>query len=168
VTSSERSATVAISSSCGSIERDLHSSPLPLHRRVQRLADPPYGVADEVHADIGIVLVRRADETSIGLAHQVAERYPAILVLLGNRKREPEVGANELGPGSFPHIIARGAAHLARKILLLQRRQNRLPTQLIDVQIQQIAVVVCRVHRSPPALEAPDLVFQNSTIDCRA
>src|SRR4029078_2313242 len=43
--------------------------------------------------------------------------------------------------------------HSAGKFLLLLRREHRLTTQLFDIEIQQVAIVACRVHRSPPARE---------------
>jgi len=52
---------------------------------MQRLPDPPHRVTDEVDPDIRIVLVRGAAQPSVRLAHQILEREPAMLVLLGDR-----------------------------------------------------------------------------------
>src|SRR6185437_9458004 len=125
VTSIDRSATLAISSSCGSrdsfwrstswardtrqvsrtVQRHLHRTPLALHGRVERLANPPYRVADEIHADVRIVFVRRAHQSGVRLAHQITERHAAVLVLLGNGKCKAQVGANELGASLLAHVV---------------------------------------------------------------
>src|SRR6185437_16316053 len=44
------------------------------------------------------------------------------------------------------------------EVLLLLRREHRLAAQLLDVEIQQVAIIACHVHRSPPAPAAPALV----------
>src|SRR6185503_10741231 len=134
-----------------SIERYLDRAPLLLHRRVQRLANPPHGVADEVHADVRIVLVRGAHETGVRLTDQIAEGDPAVLVLFGDGKSKAQVRANQLGAGTFALAVVLGAAHLAGELLLLLGVEHGLAPQLIDVEIQQVAIVARRVHRSPLA-----------------
>ena len=119
-----------------SIERDLHRSSLTLYRRVERLANPPHGVADEVHADVRIVFIGRAHESRVRLAHEIAERDAAILVLLRYRKRETEVGSNQLRPGVFTDVVRLSSAHLSRELLLLERSEHRLTSQLLDIEIK--------------------------------
>src|SRR4051812_23628242 len=129
---------------------------------MERLPNPPDGVTNEIHADVRIVLVRGANESGVRLADQVAQRHTAILVLLGDGKGEAKVGPNQLGPRLLARLVIGRSPHRSGELLLLLRREHRLPTQLLDIKIQQVAIVTCRVHRSPPALAAPAIMSSPS------
>src|SRR5690349_9973635 len=115
---------------------------------MERLTNPPDRVADEVDADVRIVLVGGADESRVRLAHEIRERDTAILVLLGDRECEAEIGADQLGSRRVPLVIRGGAAHLAGELLLLVRLEHRLAAELFYIEIQEVAVVRGRVHLS--------------------
>jgi len=79
------------------------------------------------------------------------ERDASMLVLLRDRESKAQVGANQLGAGLLARVIRRRATHDASKLLLLLRVEHGLSTELRDIQIEQVAIVVRRIHRSPPA-----------------
>ena len=109
---------------------------MALNGGMKRLSNPPHRVADEVDPDLGIVLICRAHETGIRLADQIAQRYAAILILLGHGEREPEVRANQFRPCRFTGVVILRAPHGARKFLLLLGVQYRLAAQLSNIKVE--------------------------------
>ncbi len=77
-------------------ERHPHDPRLLGESLQDRLADPPDGVGDELDA-LGLVeLPGRPHQPDVSLVDQVGERHPLVLVLLGHRDHEAEVGPDEL------------------------------------------------------------------------
>src|SRR5262249_34378186 len=96
----------------------------------------------------------------------VAEGNPAVLVLLCDREREAKVRSNQLRAGIVPHVVRRRATHRSRELFLLKRSEHWLPAQLLDVKVQQIAIIVRHIHRfRSRRSRAPDpMFFRNASV----
>ena len=106
-----------------------------------RLADPPHGVGDELHALIGIELPGRGEQAHVALADQIGERQSAVLVFLGDGDDEAQVALHQLlhrlliaGPDQFRNgdFLRRGEqwsqAHLVEVLI------EDVPIGVIDAQ----------------------------------
>ena len=56
------------------------------------LADPPVGVGAEAEAAGGVVLLNAAFQAQGALLHQIKQLHAAVLILLGNRHHQAQVG----------------------------------------------------------------------------
>ena len=82
------------------IERDSHRAGLLGERLEDRLAHPPHGVRDELHALVGIELADGLEQSFVADRHELREIEPVSLVLLHVRDDEPEIRRDEpLGGG---------------------------------------------------------------------
>jgi hypothetical protein len=114
----------------GAVERHADDAALLGERLQDRLADPPDGVGDELDP-LGLVeLVGRADQAEVALVDQVRERDALVLVLLGDRDDEAQVGAHE----RVERLLVVGADALGEAHLLLARDQR------IDADVAQVLV----------------------------
>ena len=73
------------------VERDADAARLLGERLEHRLAHPPDGVGDELHALVGIELPDRLEEAFVADGDELAEVEPVALVLLHVGDDEPEV-----------------------------------------------------------------------------
>src|ERR1041385_7618264 len=110
---------------------------LPRERGEDRLADPPHGVGDELHALIGIEFARGGEQADVALADQIGERQAAVLVFLRHRDHEPQVALDE-----FLHGVLIAGAHLPRERDLLLLREQRSLGDLVQVLIEDVALVL--------------------------
>ena len=78
------------------VERHANGAPLLRKRRENRLANPPDGVGDELHALIGIELPRGGEEADVAFADEIDERHAAILIFLRDGDDEAEIALDEL------------------------------------------------------------------------
>jgi len=76
----------------GAIQRHAHDARLLGQRLEDRLADPPYGVRDELDAFGLVELVCRADQAEVALMIR-SESERLILILLGDGHDEPQVSS---------------------------------------------------------------------------
>ena len=79
----------------GAVERHAHDAALLRQCLQDRLPDPPDGVRDELDLLRLVELLCGADESEVAFVDQVGERDSLILILLGHRHDEAEVGAHE-------------------------------------------------------------------------
>ena len=79
-----------------------------------RLADPPHGVRDELHALIGIELPRSGEQADVAFADEIDEGHAAVLIFLCDGDDEAEVALDEL----LERVLIAGA-DLRREIDLL-------------------------------------------------
>ena len=119
----------------GAVERHAHRAPLPRERGEDRLADPPHGVGDELHALIGIELARGGEQPDVPLPDEIDERESAVLVLLRDRDDEAEVALDELLEGI---LIAR--ADLTRKVELRRPLEEGIGGDLVEVLVEDVAL----------------------------
>ena len=81
-----------------------------------RLADPPHGVRDELHALVRIELPGGGEQADVAFADEVDERQAAVLVLLGDGDDEAQVALHEL----LQRVLVAGA-DLPGELDLLRR-----------------------------------------------
>src|SRR5881394_285376 len=139
----------------GAVERHADRAALPRERGEDRLADPPHGVRDELHALIGIELARGGKQADVALADEISERQTAILVLLRDRDHEPQVALHEL-----LHRLLVAGAHLARERDLLFLRKQRSLGDLVQVLVEDVALVLMMAEareQTPAPAAAPAL-----------
>ena len=82
------------------VARDANDAALLGERIEDALSHPPDGVGNELEAFGVVKPARRLDQAGIGFGHEVLERQPEILVLLGHGDAKPQVGHDELVDGA--------------------------------------------------------------------
>ena len=95
------------------------------------LADPPDGVGDEFESACGIEPARRTDQPEVALIDQVGEVEAAVLVLLGHRHHEAQVGLHQATHGL---LVARLDA--VRQFGLLLGRDALQSTEVAQVPLE--------------------------------
>src|SRR5881394_4645207 len=123
----------------GAVQRHADRAALPRERSEDRLANPPHGVRNELHALIGIELAGGGEQPDVAFADEIGERQPAVLILLRDRDHEPEVALHEL-----LHRLLIAGAHLARKRDLLLLREQWSLGDLVQVLVEDVALVLVR------------------------
>src|SRR3989475_13277641 len=101
---------------------------------------------------VGVELAGGGEQADVALPDQVGERQPPVLVLLGHRDHEAEVPLHEL-----LHRLLVARAHLAGKRNLLLLREERRLGHLVQVLIENVALVLVRGEpvEQTPAPTAP-------------
>ena len=108
------------------VERQTHAAPLRRQGGEDGLPNPPHGVADELHALIGIEPAGGGDEPDVPLLHEVEQAEPLVSVSAGHGDDEAQVRADE--------ALERGlvaASGRAGRLPLLGGTQQRIATQLL-------------------------------------
>ena len=81
------------------IERQTHHAALLRDGLQHALAYPPHCIGDELEATGLVKLVGSLHQTYVALVDEVAERQTLVLVLLGDRYHEAQVGGDQLLSG---------------------------------------------------------------------
>src|SRR5436190_11571815 len=123
----------------GAVQRHADRAALTRERSEDRLANPPHGVRNELHALIGIELAGGGEQPDVAFADEIGERQPAVLILLRDRDHEPEVALHEL-----LHRLLIAGAHLARERDLLLLREQWSLGDLVQVLVEDVALVLVR------------------------
>jgi len=118
----------------GPVERHPHGAALLGDRGKDGLPDPPDGVGDELHADIGIEFPRGGEQADVPLADEVGQRHPPVLVFLGDGDDEPEVALHQL----LHRLLVAGADPARNGDLLCGGQEGRL-ADLVQVLIEDLA-----------------------------
>ncbi len=83
------------------VQRQTDDARLFGQRLQDRLADPPYGIRDELVAAGFVEPLGGLDQTEVALVDQVAERESLILILLGHTDDEAQIGLGQLFEGKL-------------------------------------------------------------------
>ncbi len=133
------------------VEGHPHGTAMARDRGLDRLADPPHCVRDELDPAIGVELSGRGHEAKVAFADQVDERHAPVLELLSHRHDEAHVMASQFFLRR--HV---SAERLARELHLLVAAQQRHPGNFVQVQVKALAALIHRTgdlgRTSRPAL----------------
>ena len=143
------------------VQRHPHRPAVPGDGRLNRLADPPDRVGDELDAAVGVELPGRRHEADVALADQIHERDAAVLELLGHRDDEPHVVARE--PLLRLHVALERTPGQRRLLLDLEQGD---PADLLEVEIQALAPLVDRPGklRRPAERRRPPFRLVTATV----
>ena len=94
------------------VQRNPHRAALAGQRGENRLADPPHGVGDELHALVGVELPGGGEQPDVALADQVDEGQAAVLILFRHGNDEAQVALHQL----LERVVVAGADFLASSI----------------------------------------------------
>src|SRR6185437_8032492 len=111
-------------------------------RLYDRLPDPPDRVRDELDAVRVVELLSGANEAEVAFVDQIGQRNAVVLVALGDRHDEAQIGADE----SVERLRVAGA-NAAGELGFLVSREQRVGANLVQVGRQRIAagqIVVAR------------------------
>ena len=116
---------------------------MPRDRREDGLANPPHGVADELHAVIGVELPRGGEQPEVAFADQVQQRKPAVLVFLRDGNDEAEILGDQLLHRRLVTLL-----HPPGDRDFLGGREQRGLADLVQIEIQNVAFRVMHAERS--------------------
>ena len=102
-----------------------------------RLANPPHGVGDEFKAPGFVKALGGFDKAEVALVDEVAQAKALVLVLLGHRHHEAQVGFGQF----FQRLLVAVADALRQRHFLVGREQIHF-ANLLEVLIQRLAFAV--------------------------
>src|SRR5687768_1886838 len=117
----------------GPVERNAHRPTLPRERGKDRLADPPYGVRNELDSLIRIELPGSREQTDVAFTDKVDERHAAVLVFLGHGDHEAEIPLHEL-----LERVGITRANSTGDVDLLGAFEQRIGANLVQILIEDI------------------------------
>ena len=83
------------------VQRQSHDTALFCNSLQDGLANPPYSIGNELEASRFVELLCGLNQTNVTLINQVSKRQSLMLILLGYRYYEPEVGCYQLVLGAL-------------------------------------------------------------------
>ena len=86
------------------VQRPAHNIAVLGNGLKDALADPPDGIGDELEATCLVELFSCGDEPDVTFVDEVGERDTFVLLLLGHRHDEAQVGSDELVFCSLSHL----------------------------------------------------------------
>ncbi len=116
------------------VKRQSYDTALLCYCLKNALANPPYGIGNELETTCFIKLLRCFDETDVAFINQVSKSKPLMLVLFCHRNDKTKVGRHQFVLGSFTLWTA--FAYLLRKLYLLVNGNKWSTTNLYKVFIQ--------------------------------
>src|SRR5882724_3108055 len=122
-------------------------------RGEDRLADPPHGVRDELHALVRVELPGRREQPDVPLADQVGKGQATVLVLLGDRDHEAQVALHQL----LHRLLVAGAHLPGERDLLLLSKEGRLG-HLVEILVEDVALVLMGPEAGEQTPTAPALL----------
>src|SRR5262245_29882966 len=140
------------------VQRYPNRAALARERGEDRLADPPHGVRNELHALIRVELPRGRQQTDVAFTDQIGKRQPTVLILLGDRDHKAEVALHEL----LHRLLITSTDLTGERDLLLLRKQGSL-RDLVQVLIQDVALVLVRA-KTREQTPTPAATLGNATL----
>ena len=119
------------------IERQTHDTRLFSQRLKDRLANPPHGVGDEFETARLVELLGGLDQAEVPFVDQVGQAESLVLVLLGYRDHETQVGLGQL----FERFLIAFADSLGQFHLFLHRDELLL-ADLLQIFVERGALAV--------------------------
>ena len=119
------------------IERQAHDTRLLGQSLQDRLTNPPHGIRNELETPGFVELLRSLDKTEVSLVDQVGQTEALILILLGHRHDETQIGFGEL----LQCLLVTLLDSLGKFHLLLNRNELLL-ADFLQVLVQRRALTV--------------------------
>ena len=123
------------------VERKAHNAALLGDSLKDALANPPYCVRDKLESSCLIKLLCSLDKTNVTLVNQISKSKTLMLILLGNRHNESQVGSHQLVLGTL--ALRTTLANLLCQLNLLVDGDKRRTANLYKIFVQSIARTVC-------------------------
>src|SRR5260221_7518309 len=117
------------------VERNADGAALPRERGKDRLADPPYGVGDELDALVGIEFPGGREQADVTLADEIDERESAVLIFLGDGDDERQVALDEV----LECVLVAGA-DLSGELDLLRPLEEGIGGDFVQVLVEDVAL----------------------------
>ena len=125
------------------IERHPHGPALLRDRGQDRLANPPHGVADELHPVVRIELPGGDDQADVPLLNEVEEAQPLVAVSSGDGDDEAQIRADEAVEGGRVAALSRAGG-----LTFLGGAQKRITTQFLEVAFKDVGRQTLAIHRN--------------------
>ena len=119
------------------VEREPHDAGLLGQGLEDGLPDPPHRIGDELEAAGLIELLRRLDQAEVALVDQVGQGKALVLVLLGHRHDETQIGPREFLEGLLVTL-----ADALGKFNFFFRSHQLFAADLLEVLVQGRALAV--------------------------